>query len=56
MGGNGLEEVVLGRRTEFVETEDEDGFVDFEAEDFGLDEVEGLAIDFDEAFALLGDC
>jgi hypothetical protein len=30
----------------------------FEAEDFGLDEVEGFAVDFDEALAFLavGDC
>jgi hypothetical protein len=31
---------------------------DLESEDFGLDEVEGFAVDFDEAFAFfaVGDC
>ena len=39
------------RRTELVEAEDEQRLVDLEAEDLGLDEREGLAVDLDEAFA-----
>jgi len=39
------------RRTEFVEAEDQEGFVDFEAQSFGLHQRERLAVDFDEAFA-----
>lgn len=41
------------RHTEFVEAEDEEGLVDLEAQDFGLDERERLAVDADEALALL---
>lgn len=37
--------------TEFVESEDEEGLVDLEAEDFWLDESEGLSVDLDETFA-----
>ena len=40
---------------EFVETDDEDGLVDFEAEEGGLDEGEGVPVHFHEAFALLVD-
>ena len=38
--------------------EDEDGLEDLEAEDLGLDELDGAAVDADEALALLadGDC
>lgn len=39
---------------EFVEPDDEEGLVYFEAEDFGLDEVERGAVDFNEAAAGLG--
>lgn len=34
---------------ELVETDDQERLVHFEAEDFGLHEVEGGAVDFDEA-------
>ena len=40
-------------RTELVQTEEEDGLVDLEAQDSGLDEAQGLAVDLDEALALL---
>ena len=45
----------LGERTKFVEANEEDGFVDFEAQDFGFDEGEGAAVYFDDAFAAGGD-
>lgn len=35
---------------------DENGLVDLETEDFGLDEVDGGAVDADETTALLGVC
>lgn len=37
-----------GARTELVNAEDQDGLVDLEAEDLGLDELKGLAVDLDE--------
>ena len=37
-------------RTEFVKSEHEDGLVDLEAQDLGLDERERLAVDLDESF------
>ena len=40
-------------RTELVQTEEEDGLVDLEAQDGGLDEAQGLAVDLDEALARL---
>lgn len=45
-----------GRRTELVQTEEEDGLVDLEAQDRGLDEAQGLAVDLDEALAGLAVC
>lgn len=36
---------------ELVEADDEEWLVDLEAEDLGLDEVEGGAVDFDETAA-----
>lgn len=45
-----------GRRTELVETEEKDGLVDLEAKDGGLDEAQRLAVDLDEALALLAVC
>jgi len=44
---------ISGTRTELVQTEEEDGLVDLEAQDGGLDEAQGLAVDLDEALALL---
>ena len=41
--------------TEFVRTENEDGFVDFESENLRLDEGERSAVDLDQAFALLAE-
>lgn len=35
-------------------TSDQDGFVDLEAEDLRLEEVDGGAVDVDETTALLG--
>ena len=35
-------------RTELVEAEDEDGLVDLEAEDLGLDKGKGLSVDLDK--------
>lgn len=43
-------------RTELVQTEEEDGLVDLEAQDLGLDKAQGLAVDLDEALALLAVC
>jgi hypothetical protein len=40
----------LRRRTEFVNAEDQDGLVDLEAQDLGLDEGEWLSVDLDETF------
>ena len=40
-------------RTELVETEDQDGLVDLEAEDRGLNERKRVAVDLDEALACL---
>jgi hypothetical protein len=37
-----------GLRTELVEAEDQDGLVDLEAKDLGLDEGKGLSVDLDE--------
>lgn len=45
-----------GRRTELVEAEEKDGLVDLEAKDGGLDEAQGLAVDLNEALALLAVC
>jgi hypothetical protein len=42
-----------GTRTELVQTEEEDGLVDLEAQDSGLDKAQGLAVDLDEALARL---
>ena len=33
-----------------VETNDQEGFVDLEPQNLGLDEVEGLSVDLDESF------
>jgi hypothetical protein len=38
---------------EFVETDDQEGFVDLESQDLGLDEVERLSVDLDESFTSL---
>ena len=43
-------------RTELVQTKEEDGLVDLEAQDGGLDEAQGLAVDLNEALALLAVC
>ena len=45
-----------GTRTELVEAEEKDGLVDLEAKDGGLDEAQGLAVDLNEALALLAVC
>jgi hypothetical protein len=42
---------ISGTRTELVQTEEEDGLVDLEAQDSGLDEAQRLAVDLDEALA-----
>ena len=47
---------ISGTRTELVETEEKDGLVDLEAKDGGLDEAQRLAVDLDEALALLAVC
>jgi hypothetical protein len=36
--------------TELVHADDQDGLVDLESQRLGLDQVEGLAVDLDEAF------
>jgi len=41
---------------ELVQTEEEDGLVDLEAQNLGLDKAQGLAVDLDEALALLAVC
>jgi len=43
---------------EFVETNDQEGFVDLESQDLWLDEVERLSVNLDESFTGLavGDC
>ena len=38
---------------ELLETDDQEGFVDLESKDFGLDEVEGLSVNFDQALSSL---
>jgi hypothetical protein len=43
-------------RTELVQTEEEDGLVDLEAQNLGLNKAQGLAVDLDEALALLAVC
>jgi hypothetical protein len=43
-------------RTELVQTEEEDGLVDLEAQNLGLDKAQGLAVDLDKALALLAVC
>ena len=45
--------VVFFFRTEFVQAKDQERFVDFESEDFRLDEGERFAVDFDKTFARL---
>jgi hypothetical protein len=47
---------ISGTRTELVQTEEEDGLVDLEAQDSGLNEAQRLAVDLDEALALLAVC
>ena len=47
---------ISGTRTELVQTEEEDGLVDLEAKDGGLDKAQGLAVDLNEALALLAVC
>lgn len=39
--------------SEFVEADDQDGFVDLESQDLGLDEVERLSVDLDESLSCL---
>lgn len=41
---------------EFVDTNDEEGLIDFKAKDLGLDEREWSSVDFDEAFASFTVC
>jgi hypothetical protein len=41
---------LVRRRTELVNAEDEDGLVDLEAEDLGLDQGERLSVDLDKTF------
>ncbi len=38
---------------ELLETDDQEGFVDLESKNFGLDEVEGLSVNFDQALSSL---
>jgi hypothetical protein len=38
---------------ELVETDDQEGFVDLESQDLGLDEVERLSVDLDESLSCL---
>lgn len=38
---------------ELLETDNQEGFVDLESKDFGLDEVEGLSVNFDQALSSL---
>ena len=39
--------------SELVETDDQEGFVDLESQDLGLDEVEGLSVDLNEPLSCL---
>jgi hypothetical protein len=36
-----------------LETDNQEGFIDLESKDFGLDEVEGLSVNFDQALSSL---
>jgi hypothetical protein len=38
---------------ELLKTDDQEGFIDLESKDFGLDEVEGLSVNFDQALSSL---
>jgi hypothetical protein len=38
---------------ELLETDNQEGFVDLESKDFGLDEVERLSVNFDQALSSL---
>jgi hypothetical protein len=38
---------------ELLKTDDKEGFVNLESKDFGLDEVEGLSVNFDQALSSL---
>ncbi len=38
---------------ELLKTDDQEGFVDLESKDLGLDEVEGLSINFDQTLSSL---
>lgn len=38
---------------ELLKTDDQEGFVDLESKDLGLDEVEGLSVNFDQALSSL---
>jgi hypothetical protein len=38
---------------ELLETDNQEGFIDLESKDFGLDEVEGLSVNFDQALSSL---
>jgi hypothetical protein len=51
-----LASLLSDTRTELVQTEEEDGLVDLEAQNLGLDKAQGLAVDLDEALALLAVC
>ncbi len=48
--GNPNADVDVG---ELVQTNDQEGLVDLESKDLGLDQVEGLSIDLDESFTSL---
>lgn len=43
----------MGVRTELVNSEDQDGLVDLESKDLGLDEGKRLSVDLDEALSSL---
>lgn len=43
-----VEQCGAGLRTELVEAEDQDGLVDLEAKDLGLDKGKRLSVDLDE--------
>jgi hypothetical protein len=45
--------VIVGARTELIETENQDGLIDLEAEQLGLHEAERLSVDLNEALASL---
>lgn len=54
VGGAKLRASMRGEeRTELVEAEDQDGLVDLEAEDLGLDEGKRLSVDLDESLTSL---